>query len=188
MTKAERHDLTQLIKKRERVMKSQAQERSAALLAEFDAQSAKIHSYDDDAVWAEATRAAEVAIAEANTKVAERCRELGIPVEFAPRLGFYWEGRGHNAAASRRQELRQAAKSRIEAIEKEAATKIERMSLEAQTQVIARGLESDAAKTFLNTMPSLDALMPPVAIGEIQALVDAKRQERKRLGYTDYYN
>ena len=62
MTKSERHDLAQLIRKREKVMKSQASERSALLLAEFDAQSAKIHSYDDDAVWAEAAKAAEEAV------------------------------------------------------------------------------------------------------------------------------
>ena len=36
MTKGERTELGQLIRKREKVMKSQAQERSAALIAEFD--------------------------------------------------------------------------------------------------------------------------------------------------------
>jgi hypothetical protein len=51
MTKGERHELTQLVRKRERVMKIQAQERSALLLAEFDAQSAKIYHFDEDPVW-----------------------------------------------------------------------------------------------------------------------------------------
>lgn len=186
MTKAERSELGQLIRKREKVMKSQAQERSAALLAEFDQQSAKIHHWDDDAVWQRVKEEAEAAVEAARVTIAERCEALGIPAEFAPTLGMTWYGRGHNAVADRRNELRRAAKSKIDALEKEAITKIERMSLEAQTQVIASGLESEAAKTFLNSMPSMDALMPPVEIGEIQSLLDAKRAERR--GAIDYLN
>jgi hypothetical protein len=179
MTRAERQELSSLIRKREKVMKARAQERSAALLAEFDAQSAKIYSFDDDAVWAKANAAAHEAIDKANQVVAERCRELGILEEFAPGLNFYWHGRGHNAVAERRAELRRAAKSKIEAIEKEAVSKIERMSLEAQTEVIASGLESQAAKDFLNAMPSMEKLMPPVLVTEIQSLVETRKAERR---------
>lgn len=121
MTKGERLELGQLIRKRERVMKVQAQERSAALLAEFDAQSAKIHHYDEDPVWQQSQAAAEKAVEDARLQIAARCRELGIPAEFAPDLNIYWSGRGHNAVASRRAELRRAAKSRIEAMERNLA-------------------------------------------------------------------
>jgi hypothetical protein len=179
MTKTERQELGQLIRKRERVMKSQAQERSALLLAEFDAQSAKIHHYDEDAVWKRAQAEAEKAVEEARAKIAARCAEMGIPAEFAPDMSLHWHGRGHNAVASRRAELRRAAKSRVEAMEKEAITRIERLSLQAQTEVLAQGLESDAAKAFLESMPSMDALMPPVEIGEIQSLIERQRAERR---------
>jgi len=183
MTKGERDQLLQLVKKRERVMKSKAQERSAALLAEFDAQSAKIHHWDDDAIWARAKEEAQKAIDDAKVVVAARCQELGIPAEFAPDLNMYWSGRGHNAVAERRAELRRAAKSRIDVIEKEAISKIEGMSLDAQTEIIAHGLESDAAKLFLETMPKIEHLMPSVEVTEIQSLVEAKRQQQKQLGY-----
>lgn len=86
MTKGERDQLLQLVKKREKVMKVKAQERSATLLAEFDAQSAKIYHWDEDAVWASVKAEAEKAIAEAKLAIAARCSELGIPVEFAPGL------------------------------------------------------------------------------------------------------
>lgn len=184
MTRGERQELGQLIRKRERVMKIQAQERSAALIAEFDAQSAKIHHYDEDPVWQRAQAEAQKAIDIAKVEIAARCSELGIPAEFAPGLEMYWHGRGHNAVRERRAELRRAAKSRVEAIEKEAITRIERMSLEAQTEVVANGLESDAAKAFLGAMPAMDALMPPVQFDEISSLVEAKRAQR-RLGHYD---
>ena len=56
MTKAERGDLLSLVKKRERVMKTMAAERSAEMIAEFEAQAAKIYSFNDDAVWQKAAR------------------------------------------------------------------------------------------------------------------------------------
>lgn len=186
MTKGERTELGQLIRKREKVMRAQAQERSAALLAEFDAQSAKIYHYDDDPVWAKVEGEARQAVEAAQRAINERCKELGIPAEFAPILQMTWYGRGHNAVAERRTELRRAAKSKIDALEKEAVTKIERLSLEAQTQVIASGLESEAAKTFLNSMPSMDSLMPPIEIGEMQALIDKRHAEGRRdIGHYD---
>lgn len=179
MTKGERQELSQLVRKRERVMKCHAQERSAALLAEFDAQSAKIYSFDDEAVWQQAQAAAEEAVTKANEAVQRRCKELGIIEEFAPGFSFHWHGRGHNAVAGRRAELRRAAKSKIEALEKEAVSKIERMSLEAQTQVIASGLESEAAKKFLDSMPSMETLMPAVHVGEMQELVESRRTQQR---------
>lgn len=183
MTKGERDQLLQLVKKREKVMKVKAQERSAALLAEFDAQSAKVHHWDEDAVWARAKAEADKAIEKAQIEIAARCQELGIPAEFAPGLNIYWHGRGHNAVADRRAELRRAAKSKIEAIEKEALSKIEGMSLEAQTEIIAHGLESATAKSFLENMPKIEALMPPVQVTEMQSLIEARKQERRRLDY-----
>lgn len=180
MTKAERSELGQLIRKRERVMKAAASERSAQILAEFDRQSAAIYAYDDDDVWKKAAEAAKAAVAEAQAVVEARCKELGIPPEFAPGLSVGWYGRGQNAAAERRSELRRLAKSRVEAIEKEAATKIERLSLTAQTEVIANGLESDAARRFLESMPSLETLMPQIDAGEVKALIDAKHNKRDR--------
>jgi hypothetical protein len=184
MTKGERTELGVLIRKREKVMKATARERSLQLMAEFDAASAKIFHYDEDPVWQKAEAEAKAAVAAAQELVERRCAELGIPAEFAPSLGMYWSGRGHNAVASRRQELRRAAKSRIEAIEAEAIAKIERLSLEAQTEVIANGLESAAAKSFLQHMPSVEALMPSVPVTEIQSLVEAQHAARhKQIGW-----
>lgn len=185
MTKGERSELGQLVRKREKVMRAQAQERSAALLAEFDAQSAKIFAWDDDPIWAEANKAAKTAVDQANIEISQRCEELGIPKEFRPQILSTWIGRRDNAVPERRAELRRAAKSKIEALEKEAITKIERLSLEAQTEVIASGLQSEAAKTFLNAMPALDTLMPAIEMGEIQSLVESKRAQR-RIGIGDY--
>lgn len=174
MTKSERSELAQLIRKRERVMKAQASERSAVMLAEFDAQSASIYSFNDDKVWAAANASAKLAVEKARLEIAERCREMGIPPEFAPDLNMSWYSRGQNAVAARRAELRKMAKSRIDAIEAGAKTKIERLSLNAQTEIISSGLESVAALEFLERMPPIETLMPTLDVTEINHLIDHK--------------
>lgn len=177
MTKAERDQLLSLVRKREKVMRAKAVERSAALLAEFDAQSAKVYHFDEDSVWAAAVEESKVAIEKAQSAIAARCAKLGILAEFTPTVQMSWSGRGHNAVSSRRQELRQAAKSKIAAVEKEALSAIEAMSLEAQTNIVANGLESEAAKIFLNQMPAIEKLMPPVQVSEMQKLIESKRTQ-----------
>lgn len=180
MTKGERDDLLRLAKKRESVLKKAAEERSAQLLAEFEAQSATIYAFDDDAVWRQAVGQAKEAVAAARKDIAERCRQLGIPPEFAPDLHVYWQERGQNAVAQRRAELRAAAKAKIASIEKAALTRIEHMSLEAQTNILASGLDSAAAKDFLASMPDIKSLMPEVSTADIQSIVDQKRAMRNR--------
>lgn len=179
MTKGERQELGALIRKREKVMKAEAEKRSAALLADYDAAQAKIYHWDNDPIWKQAHDEAEKAVDAAKLAIAARCQEMGIPAEFAPDLHLYWSGRGQIALAQRRQELRQAAKSRIAAMERDALAQIERLSLTAQTEIVASGLESEAAQAFLKSMPSMDALMPPVAPSEIEELVATRRAERR---------
>lgn len=174
MTKGERVELGQLIRKRERVMKSMVAERSTAMLAEFESQCAAIYSFDQDEIWKDAFAAAEKIVEESEKVIAARCDELGIPKEFAPSIDVHWYGRGENAVASRRSELRRVAKAKIANLEKDAISKIERMSLEAQTEVIANGLQSDAARGFLERMPDITTLMPTLNAAEIKQLNELK--------------
>jgi hypothetical protein len=178
MSKSERTELGQLIRKRERVMKAATAERGAVLLAEFEKQSATIYSFDDDEVWKKATELAQKAADAANEVIAARCQKLGIPKEFAPSVDFGWMGRGENAVAGRRAELRRVARTRIDALVRQTQTKIEQLSLAAQTEVVANGLQSDAAKAFLEKMPTLETLMPAVDAMEIKTLVEKREGSR----------
>lgn len=78
MTKSERSELGSLIRKRERVMRAAARERSTKLLAEFEAQSARIYSFAEDEIWKQATLAAKEAAVQANEAILARCHLLQI--------------------------------------------------------------------------------------------------------------
>lgn len=168
MTKGEREGLQRLVRQREKVLKSAAKQRSAELLADFENQMGQEYSFDQDAVWEQAKKVAEREVQKAQKQVAARCRELGIPDRFAPGLSLHWYGRGYdNAVEKRKRELRTMAETQIASIEAKAITAIEMSCLEAQTQIAVAGLTSDAARSFVEKLPSIQALMPALSFAEI---------------------
>jgi hypothetical protein len=179
MTKAEREDLIRLIKQRERVAKTAAEQRSAAMLAEFERQVSACHSFATNEVWRASVEAVRDATQAAMEKIAAESGKLGIPPEFQPRVSFGWLQRGENAYENRRAELRRVAKAEIDAMEKVARVQIEQASVQAQTEVIANGLTSAAAIEFLRSMPAIETMMPALDVTTIQAkLAERARQSR----------
>ena len=176
MTKAERDDLIRLIKQRERVAKTAAGQRSAAMLADFEQNISATHDFATNEVWAAATAAAIEAAKKANEEVAAEAEQLGIPEEFRPKLNFTWARRGENEYRDRRDELRRVARAEIETLEKAARVKIEAESVQAQTEVIRHGLTSEAATAFLERLAPVEELMPALDPQAIQAkLAEAAR-------------
>lgn len=96
MTKGERDDLCRLVKQREKVAKTAAEQRSAAMLAEFEQQISAQHAFDDNTVWKAAVDAAVEAAKKANESIAAEADKLGIPKEFQPKLQYSWARRGQN--------------------------------------------------------------------------------------------
>ena len=169
MSKGDREALAKLIRQREKLAKGDVDRVAAEHLAEFEQQVAREYRADDDEVWEQAEKAAQMAVADAQAKVAERCRELGIPEGFQPSLSCHWYRRGEQAVKDRVAELRKVAKTRIDADSKRAKYEIERKSVEVQGELIAGGLDSEEARTFLAAMPTAAALMPAApSVAEIE--------------------
>jgi hypothetical protein len=107
---------------------------------------------------------------QAQKNVEQRCIELGIPNRFAPRIGKpSWYEAGENLAKQIRAELRKIADKQILAIEKTACLEIERISVHTQTELIATGLISEESKAFLEQLPAIESLMPPLKVAERSA-------------------
>jgi hypothetical protein len=168
MTRNEIEDLQRLIRQREKVSKSAAKQRSAELLSDFENQMGQEYSFDQDEVWAEATKIANAAVAKANEQIKARCREIGIPDRFAPgvSMGWHWRGR-ENMVKERRDEPRKIAVTAIEAQEQKAKVQIELSCLEAQEKIAVAGLTSDAARGFIEALPSIGDLMPLLSFAEV---------------------
>ena len=185
MTKGERDDLIRLIKQRERVCKTAADQRSTAMLAEFEQKISAVHDFATNEVWKAASDAAIAAAKKANEEVEAEADKLGIPKEFQPKINFSWARRGENEYRQRREELRRVAKAEIDTLEKVARVQIETESVRAQTEVIAHGLNSAAAIEFLNSLPAIESMMPMLDVTEIQ--LKLAERARTRGGYERPY-
>ena len=175
MTKSERDSLLQIVRQRARVAKTDSSAYAAKLRADFEHQLDTHYPWDQDATWEAMAKLMEATKIEAASKIAARSRELGIPDWAAPGLAWNRYDRGQNATKERRAELRRLAHRKIEAIERKARAAIERQSLEVQTQLFASALTSDAAKSFLEAMPSIESFMQPLDINTLESSIDAKR-------------
>jgi len=173
MSKSEREDLQRLVRQREKVLKSAAKQRSAELIADFENQMGSEYYGDQDPVWAQVVAEAQREHNKAKARIRVRCRELGIPDQFAPSLDLRWNHRGYgNALERRRNELRRMAETQVEAIERKAIVEIERSCLDAQEQLALAALTSEAAHAFIKQLPSIDALMPRLSIAELAGEAD----------------
>jgi hypothetical protein len=180
MTKSERDDLVRLVKQREKLAKSAAEQRSAMMLADFEREIAAIHTFDKNEIWRAAMAAGLEAAQKANEAVVAEATRLGIPPEFHPKIQWHWQSRGENAYRERRSELRKVAEAEIAAMEKTARVQIEARSIEAQTEIIANGLDSEAAIAFLEKLPPIETLMPALDPITIQRKIAERARQAGR--------
>lgn len=178
LSRNETHDLGMIIKDRAKVLKAYAEEQAAACMADFEKKLATVYEFDQDPIWKAATQAAEKVVRDSQDTIAKRCEELGIPRTFAPAIDMTWHGRGENALAQRRVELRRVAESSIRAMTKAAITKIEKQSLELRTQVVAMGLLSNEAKFFLESLAPIEESMRALDFVEVERRLEAENQQR----------
>jgi hypothetical protein len=177
MTKSEIALAAGILRKRERVLKIEAEEWAAKRRAEVEAQMSRIYKFDEHEVWQQATEKAKRVVAEANKEIASVCKELRILPQFAPKLDLEWWGRGENAVKERRKELREAAEARIDAMLLGMKRQIEKDTLARLTDVSAHGLQSEAAQAFLKQMPNWELLMPRVDVRKL--LQDQERDQER---------
>jgi hypothetical protein len=169
MTKGERTEIGRVLKLNAKVAKDGIESHAARVLVNIEAQLAAEYP-EDHAAWADVTERAERAVAEADTQIAQRCRELGIPERFRPSIDCHWYKRGENAMKDRRAELRKVAQMELAARVKAAKNTVDRRTADLLTQLVAGMLESSQAKDFLNAMPSVDDLMPPITLDDLKAI------------------
>lgn len=186
LTSKERETLVQIVRKREKVAKAKATERTAALLAEFELQMDRIYSFDEVDTWAKAKAEAEKAVEAAQRKIEAACDKLGIPQDFRPGLYFGWRGQGQNGWKQRRTELRRIAKAQLDAAEKAARASIEMASLVAQEGVMITAINGVMAKQFLDKLPTVEILMPPLKFADIESLFIERKKTAQGSYLPDY--
>jgi hypothetical protein len=198
MTKGERDELGRLLRKKVALAKHQIKERTADLLADFEEKLAA--QYDPvDLGLRTALQEAQVEITrvveELNTACDAKLEDLGVPKHFRGRgfaVSFGWDPRGENSTAARRTELRRVAQTAAAAAGKRAITAIETKALGLEERLVETQLRSHEAHRFLEALPTVEALMPPLSLIDVKRLASAqgartqqeRAAERSRYGYS----
>lgn len=178
LSRQEAHDLGQIIKDRARVLEASTEEQGAAHMADFERQISTEYKFDQDEIWEKAARESAQVVAAANEKIIERCKALGIPASFAPRIELSWANRGQNLMASRRDELRRAAKMAVEAMKRAAVTRIRKQSLDLRTQVVSAGMLSADGTLFLESLAPIEESMQSIEFKVIAERLDSEKKKR----------
>jgi hypothetical protein len=178
MTRADRETIATLMRRQERVAKSDARRLAAERLADAEAKLSAIFEAED-VRWAATIEKAQVAIDAANAEIRRICVAEGLPESFAPSAQLRWFPRGESIDGSRRGELRLLVRARVAAMEATAKAEIERRSVAAQTTLLAGGLTSEAARQALTEMPTAETFLPEVSVEELRALDEQERQRRQ---------
>jgi hypothetical protein len=171
MTAGERHELKTLANERARLAMTQVRSLAADRLVELNRQleaTWAIEDFEIGEMWKELRETANAA----NAKIAARCDELGIHPDMRPRIttGF---GRP-SIDSTRRAQLRQMAKDENEAAIKRAAHQIDTWRLETRTNLVREGLTSDAAMSFLESMPGAADLLPAITADDLTRALSAR--------------
>ncbi len=183
ITARERSELAALIRRREKVAKTATAETKAHRLAELEVQLASSFQAEDER-FRDITTFVSAAVKRANAEINRRCEELHIPERFRPRVEAVFLGRGENALAERRAELRRVGQTQADADEKTARTVIERRSVEIQTELVRDGLTTEAGQRFLDSLPQPVDLMPALEVPSLlAALPGHQRDWAKNTGY-----
>ena len=167
MTKGDRDSLIRLTRLRARQAKQEAVQREKVLLAEVeDLMTAEFEQRDE--LWVEAVKIAEEAARKANQVVVARCADLGIPEQHAPSLHLGWQSRSSPLSDPRRRaELRKLAQTKLTALTKTAHTMIDGQAVEVEAALLTGSLETDDAKAFLESIPTVQELMPALTLDDL---------------------
>lgn len=167
MTKAERLELARVVRMRARLAKTEVTTRQAELMARFEEEVAAEYKINDDR-WREIVATAKRMVHEIDEQVAEICKAAGIRPEFRPGIDIYWHYRGENASEKRRAELRKVATTRLAAEAKRAFHEIDKAEVSLCTDLTERSLTTAEAKDWLERLPSVEVLLPPMSVAEIE--------------------
>jgi hypothetical protein len=157
LTSREAEQLAKLMHPRIRVLKAAAAEWAERAKADLEAEIAAQYAFDDDAVWADATKSAKEAVEAAQAIIKVRCRELGIPDRFAPSLHIRWQHTGYgNSTKDAKAETRRVGHARIDAMLAAKRVEIEKEGLELRTKLLLHQSLSPAVTAFLETLRPIE--------------------------------
>lgn len=170
ITKAERAELRSVVKQQFKVLRSELEQREQEMYAEIEDQITDRFSEQDqqwDAMihrWREIER-------EANRQVNDLLYEYGYQERGGSERQWV-NAIEPNPPTRKRTDLRVQAQSKVKAQAKGARLRLDREEADLLRTLSVGALESDEARSFLESIPTVGELVPAARIAELESSLD----------------
>ena len=172
ITKTERAELRSVVRQQMKVLRSEVHQRGSEMLADIDAGIAEKYS-EEDANFKALRDAIEMIVREANNSIDDLLTKHGTDqFRYFDPLGF---PRFERADDRHRVALRHAAISDVKAKVEMAKLRLDRTEADLLRQLSVDALESDEAKGFLGSIPSVSELVPVARLAELEAALEGPK-------------
>jgi len=188
LTQKDRDALLKLANERREVAKTTARRRTADVMAQFEVELQTFHERKDNETFARVTEILGIAVSRAREEVDKECERLGIPSRFRPRINVGWNPGGMMAAD--RKLMLEIAKKQAAAQQMRAYEQIEQAVVMAKTKIVAASFDAGVAMNVLNSLPSIEQLIPPMSFASIEQMFlrDPQRMLDEYNRSQDYHN
>jgi hypothetical protein len=148
------------------------------LKAEFEVQLNVTYPASGDPVWTEALNEVRACYQIQQARVEARCQELRIPERFRPKLRPPGWSDGWQSSCGdfkdMRAEMRRLAGIQIDDMLKSRLAQLELDSANVQFEIASQGCITEAAQDFLKRLPAIEAMVPPIKVSDIEALIEGR--------------
>jgi hypothetical protein len=148
------------------------------LKAEFEMQLTVTYPASGDPIWEEALQIVYDAYETQQARVEARCEELRIPERFRPELQSpSWSASWRSSCydyKDYRAEMRRLAGAQIDDMIKSRLAQLDLDSANIQFEIASEGCVTDAAKDFLKRLPSIESMVPPLKLSEVEAVIEGR--------------
>jgi hypothetical protein len=176
ITQAERRELRSVVRQQFKVLRSEVEQRRAELVAEAAEQVRRRYAAADKQVDDLNWKISEI-VDQANKDIRDAVKACGDAEDSAGRWG--WSGAIQPPRVMRKGEdrfsLNTALTTGIDATAHEALLRLSRQEADLLRQLALGALESEEARAFLASIPSVSELVPASRLQELEAAFDERR-------------
>ena len=172
ITKTERTELRQIVRQQFKVLRAELEQRQVEMIAGLEDEIAEKFRADDEQ-WAALQHRVHELVMEANRGINDALYESGY-TDRGTTERMWLSVRPMSKPDGSRIELRRHAQSRIAAQVKAAQLDLDRREADTLRSLAVGAIESEEARTFLESIPTVGELVPTTRLAELEsALRDA---------------
>lgn len=167
ISKGERAELRSIVKQQFKVLRSELDQREMEMLADVEQEIVARYT-DDDQAWSVVQHKVHEAVMEANRQINDALNEAGYQVKGSTERMWVRTPDMHQPQEDRHQ-LRRLATSRIHAQVRGAKLRLEREEADLLRALAVGAIESEEARNFLTSIPTVGELVPAARLAELEA-------------------